>query len=277
MEQFISYGHDLKGLIARASIPADTSSPLSVKSGPADDVIKAYINENIGVGAGGARYRPGLVLQPNLSVAPVWSGTQARQPLFDAIHEIALSVKLDFDIVSTAPNVFEFQTYYPQIGTNRTIGNPANLQPVIFSLQRNNMAIPVISINHGAEINAIYILGQGEAAARDIVEVTDALAIAQSPWNRVEAVRQYSNVAQGALTELTLCGVKEIQANMATTSGSFEAIQTPASTYGVHYFDGDVVTGLYHITLNKRLIGATFAVSGDNPQEVIKLELSDVT
>jgi hypothetical protein len=276
LEEFISYGHDLKGLLARACVPTDTVSVKSVKNGPADDVMKAYVNENIGVLAVALRARLGVIVQADASAAPTWSGSQARQSLFDAVHEVALASGVDFDIVSTATNVFEFQTYYPQIGVDRTIGNAGLLQPVIFSLERNNMATPVLSVNHGSEINAVYVLGQGEADLRDVVEVIDYLAISQSPWNRVEAVRQASNIALGNFYELELVGFNELVVNRALTTISFTAIQTPQCTYGVHYSEGDTVTGLYHTAINKRVVGVLFSVSGDRPQESIRLELSDV-
>ncbi len=276
LEQYISYGHDLKGLIARASIPSDTVSALSVKSGPADDVIKAYVRENVGPLASASRARLGLIVQANTSLAPVWSGSQARQPLFDAVSEIALSSGVDFDVVSNAANVFEFRTYYPQIGTDRTIANLLGNKPVIFSLEHNNMATPVASVNHGQEINVVYVLGQGEEGDRDVVEVVNGPAITASPWNRIEAIRQNSNVPKGNLSDLAMYGANELEANRAYASGSFVAIQAPYSTYGVHYFDGDYVTGLYHIILNKRILGVELSVNAGNPQEAINLELSDV-
>lgn len=277
LEQFISYGHDLNGLIARATIPSDTVSALSVKAGSADDVIKAYVNENAGPLAGVSRARLGLTIQANTSAAPTWSGSQARQQLFDAMREIALSRGVDFDTVNTGQNAFEFRTYYPRLGTDRTINNAGGLKPVIFSLEHNNMATPVMSENHGSEINAIYVLGQGEEADRDVVLVTDGTSIIASPWNRIEAVREAGNIAKGNLTDLAYYGAKELQANQAYKSGAFTAIQTDFSTYNVHYFDGDIVTGLYHMTLNKRIVGVEFNVGYNSPQESIRLELSDVS
>lgn len=275
-EQFITYGHDLKGLIARASIPSDTISLSSIKSGPADDVIKAYIRENIGPLAAVGRARLGVTVDADKSLAPTWSGSQARQSLFDAICEIALVNNVDFDIISTTPNVFQFVTYYPPLSVDRTIANTAGNKPVIFSLERNNMATPVTAESHGEEINTLYVLGQGEEDDRDVVEVSDAAAVNASPWNRIEAVRQNSNILKGNLTELAYAGIKELQANQAKESCAFTALQTALSTYGVHYFDGDRVTGLYHKAVDKRIVGVTFSVSGDQPQEVIQVELSDV-
>lgn len=273
-EQFISYGHDLKGLLARATIAAYTTSPEAFKSGPAETVAKQYVYENIGQGAtliGDVRARLGVTVEVDQARGAFWEGDSARELLYDVVRGVLVPNGLDFDIVSDTPNTFDFRVYYPQIGSDRSIGNAGGLKPIIFSRERNSMVNPRLSIN-GSGANVVYVLGQGEGLARQVTEVVNPTEIALSPWNRTEISRQANN--DGTLDGLIGTGMQALYDGRTITLLSFGVSQAFKAVYGVDYFEGDVVTGIYHQSLYKRIINVMLNVSDKGEQ--VNLDIGDV-
>jgi len=274
-EQFISYGHDLKGLLARATIAAYTTTPEALKTGPAETVAKRYVYENIGPGAtqiGDVRARLGVTVEADQGRGPAWTGDSARESLYDVVRAVLVPNGLDFDFVSETPNSFDFRVYYPQIGVDRSIGNAGGLKPIIFSRERNSMVDPRLSINHGSDANVVYVLGQGEGLARQVVEVVNPTELAISPWNRIELSRQANN--DGTLAGLVSTGMQVLYDGRSVTSLSFGVAQAFKAVYGVDYFEGDIVTGIYHQSINKRIVNVILNVA--NKGEQVSLEIGDV-
>lgn len=271
-EQFISYGSGYNSLLTRRIIAAYATSAGSEKSGKAESVIKEYVNENLGPGAAVARQATGLVIQADGSSGDDWAGARSWDNLLEVCQDIANAGGGDFRIVGTGPATFEFRWYYGQMGLDRTLGNVAGNTPVVFSLQRNNMLTPLLSVNHGQEINTVYVLGPGEGLERFVLAVGDINAATASPWNRCEVSRQATN--ESTTDGLTAVGASELMVGQAQQSMTFEVAQDPACAFGIHYELGDVITALYHQQVDKKIVRASTSVDAD--RESIKLELADV-
>lgn len=268
-EQFTSYGHGYNGLLSRRIIAAYASTAGSDKSGKAETVIKEYVNENAGPGAIATRQLPGLSIQATGSGGNNWEGKRSWRNLLEVCQEIAYAGGGDFQIVGTGPATFEFRWYTGQLGSVRTIGSA---DPVVFSLQRNNMLQPTLSVNHGQEFNMVYVLGQGEEAARTVVLASNPAASGASPWNTIEVSRQATN--EDTVDGLTSTGVAELRNGLAQQNITFKVAQMPDCAYGVHYFLGDVISALYHQRVDKKIVRVGLNISSD--REDVELELADV-
>lgn len=270
-ETFTSYGSGYNSLLARRIVAAYATTTGSDKSDKAETVIKEFVNENIGPGAV-ARALTGLTVQADSARGNDWEGSRAWQNLLEVCQDIAKSGGGDFAVIGTGPATFEFRWYDGQLGVDRTLGNAGGNDPIIFSLQRNNMLTPLLSLNHGQEFNTVYVLGQGEGVARTVVVTSDPTSIAYSPWNLIEVSRQ----ATGETTTdgLETVGAQELSDGLADRSVTFEAAQTPDCAFGVHYNLGDIITAMYHQRVDKKITKVTVDV-GEN-DESINLELADV-
>jgi hypothetical protein len=134
------------------------------------------------------------------------------------------------------------------------------------------MIIPVLSVNHGQEFNYVYVLGQGEGIARQVVAASSLDSVTQSPWNRIEIARQATN--ETTVDGLATTGAEELMSGAASQSITFDAAQTPECAFGTHYNLGDIITALYHQRVDKKITKVNVTVGED--KESIKLELSDV-
>lgn len=272
-EMFTSYGSGLNTLLSRRIIAAYATTAGADKSGPAETVIKEYVDENAGPGAGDRAF-VGFEVQTDGGTGNDWEGSRAWQNLLEVCQDIANAGGGDFQIKSsdTGPATVRFRWYPGQLGYDRTLGNSGGLDPVIFSLERNNMLTPVLSLNHGSEFNVVYVLGQGEGVTRSVVIASNPDSIAYSPWNLIEVARQATG--EDTADGLETVGAEELVDGLARQSTTFEAAQTPDCTLHVDYHLGDIVTALYHQRVDKKITKTTIDVNENT--ETVKLELSDV-
>lgn len=191
------------------------------------------------------------------SVAPEWTGDRAYKNLLDVLQEISLSREVDFAVIPS-PNLgsFEFKTYYP-LGTDRSV--TSGVVPHIFAPEFGNVSVPSFVISATEEVTTLIVLGSGSLSTRNkLVNFTqDAF---DSPWNDIELIRDARNEkSPNALdsiidSELAKAGAKETL--------TFDVIQTPSSTFGLHYFLGDLVTmRMGTIVRDKRILGVDLNVS----------------
>lgn len=238
-------------LLRRAIVTAQVGTAGSQKDGAAETIIKAYVDENIGPGAG-VLAMPGLTVQADGATGVnVWKN-EGLKNLFDTCKSVAKDGLGDFAIVGTGPATFEFRWYNGQMGVDRTIGNIAVRPPVIFSLKRGNMDAPKYTLNRTAEANTVYVGGSGTSPARVIRIVADAPRAADSPWNRCVVFRQGGNTADA--DTLDSFGQEELDAKGLKEVLDFDAMQTSSTVYGKDFFLGDKVSAQYGTaTLNYRI------------------------
>lgn len=276
LETFTGYGFDLKHLLQRRVISDYVGSSGAFKIGLAETVAKEYIDENCGSSAIAARQFPRFSVDVDGATGLAWAGDRAKKNLLEVVQEIAGVAGGDFDVVivpGSDPMEFQFVWYDPQQGDDRTLGNVAGNQPVVFSVDSNNMLIPIFSNNRSSEVNVYYVLGQNQGAARDVAVVLDPDAsYNDSPWNRLEAARQALNDLAANLEDQGLNWLDMTAGEQRKQQ--FQVLQTPDMSFGKEFFLGDTVTGIYRQQINKRIAGYRFNITANG--ENLMLTLADV-
>lgn len=278
---FTSGGVSYDDLLRRRVILYPANSTGASKSGVGETVMKEYVNENVGPGAGSpprsiaSGITTGLAIEPDGATGATWEGERAYQNVLDVLREIAEATDVDFRIVGTGPATFRFEARARPFGLDRTVGNAGGLPPVVFAVDpgRANMQLPSYALDRSQEVTAAIALGQGIDADRVLVQRTNAGALAASPWNRAE-------IAKGAGDESDTAGLNAVgdallQALRAQETFSFEPIQRRSILYGLDFFLGDIVTAQYKaITRSVQIIGVSINVA-KKEQLSLRLKVMD--
>ena len=262
---FESGGRGYLDLINRRIIDEFAGSVGAIKEGPAETIIKEFVNQQAGPGAG-ARAMPGLTIQADAGGGNIVRVSHPHRNVLPIIQEIAKIGGGDFDVVRTGVAAWEFRWYEGQRGTDRS-------STVLFNIARGNMAQPQLAQSCHNEVTAIIVGGQGEGAAREIVRVTDAARIAASPWNRIERWRDARQEPDAAgLADL---GAEWLEEGRPTDALTFKPLQVPGTLLDKHYFFGDLVNAeMLEVAVVKKVKAYTYAWSG--VRQDLGIELEDV-
>lgn len=274
-------------LMQRAIIAYYAGTAYTDKAGPGETVIKEFVNENIGPGAGDAnRYRdgirPGLSIQADAGNGSNWEGQRSNKSLHKVCEEIALATGVDFDIVGTGPMTFEFRVYDGQRGADRTnVGlnpatgrNAAGNVPVIFAESRDNVRNMRYIESRGASINVAVALGTGTGTGRSVRVRENAAELALSPWAAREASRNASQ--EDTDDALDAVGDAILEESQPQITLDFEALQQRNLAYGKDYTWGDLVTAqMDEIEMHKKIVSVGMSVS-ERQGERIDINLADV-
>ncbi len=263
--QYESRGWGYVDLLNRRIVDAYAGSPEGAKSGLAEKVIKEYVNEQAGPGAG-ARAIYGLSIEADAGGGKNITLARSYRSLLSVCQDIAAIGGGDFSVVGTGPASFEFRWYEGQRGTDRRA-------EVLFALRFGNMGEPRYVLTRSEEANAILIAGQGEGEERVRFWQEDMAAQATSPWNRREEfvdardIETIPGLEDRAATRLWERRVME--------SLSFRVLQTLGMAYGRDYFLGDLVRGEFagHV-IDQKISGLIFTV--DARQEQLEVVLQNV-
>jgi len=263
---FTSYGRSLEDLLNRRSIlyyaPHDYT-------GPADNVMKQIVRENLGslatVVAGRLRdgVFDGLQVEADSSQAPQWHGGRSYRNVLEVLKEISLSASVDFKIDFLAPTSttlvgFRFVTGYP------SLGDTLNLR---FGPEYGNVAVPQYTASATEEVNVLVVAGGGTEAARTIYIGTTP-AILESPWNDIELVRDSRNEAD--LTGLANTANSELLRLGERHSFVFQLIQTPTTLYGRDYHLGDTITVRFgSIVHTHKIVGVRITVNREGSEQIV--------
>lgn len=277
-ETFTVYCRGLNDLLHRRHILYPSTTAQTLKTGPADDVMKAFVRENC-TADGHIPARKsfttydctlyGLTVVPDISAAPTWTGARAWLNLLDGLLDIALAPSLvDFEIIRTGYTGFNFQftTYYPQRGADRTTS-------VTFAPELGNMKNIKFTRSRTEEANVIFVLGQGEGTARTVLgRAAAATVLNASRWNAIEtttdarsqdSVEAYMTQADELLDKL------KVQSQI-----EFEVIQTPSRQYGIDYNVGDITLSRFrNFTAVKKISAANVSMS--KGVEAISFDFTD--
>lgn len=276
---FTSYGRSLEDLLRRRALLY--FAPYQ-KTGPADDVMKQYVRENLGsLAVTPARLRNGAIstvgVAANSSSGPQWEGSRAYRNLMEILLDISATSSVDFSMEIAPPGI-EFRTYFPQKGVDRTItaNPPGSGRPaLIFSPEFGNMANVSYIKSRTEEATTVLVTGAGVQAGRNFY-VESSPAIADSPINDIEITHDARN--ETVFGGLVYVAGKELAENAAQESFSFDVVQTPACFYGRDYFVGDKVTVRFAdagIEVDKKILGVNITVA--DGRESLKMVFGDVT
>jgi hypothetical protein len=196
-----------------------------------------------------------------------WSGGRAWRNVLDVIQEIASLHDIDFDVISTSSNTWQFRTYMDQMGEDRTHRNlvPATglnahgNAPVTFSIANGNVSRASYTSSRRSSANVVTALGQGEEASRDYWVHINASAIDSRRVNQREVSRNASSQTTAASLRSYAEGVgSELQ---EVEDFTFTPRTVESTIYGVHYWWGDRCTAVFEdLVRHKRLTGVTINV-----------------
>lgn len=276
-----SFSVGLLDLIRRRSVLYYADTDGAVKGpGHFDDIIKQYVRENVGLATPPGPARVLSYTTPNLSVAVnqslcpgTYEGGNAWRNLLETIQDIAdpHNVAFDVKLASWSPLLFEFRTYHPIMGTDRRVGTA---QPMVFAPNLGNMNNPSHTLQRINEVTQGIVLGPGEGPLRDVTVVTSPHNL-ESPWNHIEETINASNEdREAALIDI---GHGLLFDRRPAISFTFDAIQTPHSLYGKHYFLDDLVTGAFDEIVGDVRIRAVRLNIGQDSVETVTMELEEIT
>ncbi len=276
---FTSYTRGVQDLLNRRSIRYYQDSNGSAKGpAPADNIMKLYATENCGSLATLANGRltngvfTGFTVAANTSAAAVIDTANAWRNLLTTLQDLGQANKVDFDVVVTSmsPPTFEFRTYYPFRGTDRRVGTP---NPLIFAPNFGNISGPSYVLHRTDEVSSVLVLGPGNGPLRDTTLRT-SLFTGDSPWNLIEQDQDAST--ESRLIALQNIGDRVLYEKRPAATMNFKVIQTPASTYGMHYAVGDIVTGQFsNVSVNLKI--SSVSLNANNNAETLSLTLEEFT
>ena len=262
---------------------------------PADDLIYAYVTENLGGSATSAQ-RIGVSTGVNIARKPAYrteafvtvaasAGAGAStaieaawRNLFDVCAEIAnwstqSGTYLTFEFVSPREGYLEFRQYTGQRGVDRRV---STANPLILSVDTGTIENAVLTEDWTNEKTVVTAGGAGDGQARAVGSDDDFVRLQDSWFGRIESFYEASNQVSTTALDQIAGSQLNLWRGVRTLSG--DLIETPAATRGIHYDLGDYVTirhrGVqYDVRLDTIQVsvggGATNPVTG-TPAEPLK-------
>jgi hypothetical protein len=240
-------------LLERRITAYDAGTTYTAKTGAPDDLIKAYIRENMGASIVAAA-RDGtetqadisalLSVQADLTQATSLHDASTRRRLDRVIQELSQAATtagtyLVCEIVPSGANgrSLEVRTYVNQRGVDRRYGTS---QPLIFSEERGNIENVTVRESHRTEATVVICGGSGQGSDRSIQVAIDAARLAASPLNRRELFIEQTDSNDTAV--LLAKADAALRNNAPTVVIEGDLINVPTATRGIHYNLGDLVT-----------------------------------
>lgn len=231
-------------LLSRRIVAYAAGSAFASKDGPADDVIKDIVRENLGSEATDPlrRLTNYLTIQEDSSRGEDIEKAFSRRNVLEVVQELALASTeagtwIGFDItLNVGTGLYFFQTYAGQRGVDRRYSSS------------NPTPFPMSSLTDGSyqeddyteEATYIYALGRGEEAERAVEVAFDLERIAASPFNRIEVGHQ---ATQAETTPALLDeAATRLQEGRPAFRFSGNLQNVVGSEYGIDYAMGDLIT-----------------------------------
>ena len=269
------YQRGLLDLLARRVIQGYAGTTYTQKSGAAETVLKAFVDEQC---VSGSIYREiaGLSIEADGAGGSTIAPEVAWRGLLESLQEFAEDIgggDFNVDLDSDDAVTFTFTWHDDQLGTDRTWGNGVNT-PVILSARRGNVQNLLYKKSRLGEITSVIIGGQGDGVGRAVVTRDNATAIADSPWNTVESFLNMSNLI--GTTELNSAGDAELEKGRLIETVECDLLLVGGATvYGNHLDLGDLITIEDQGTqVDKKVVAVRVVV--DEHGEQIALEMDDV-
>jgi hypothetical protein len=244
-----------------------------------DDMIKVYIDENMGTAA--IDTTRDLVTDGYLSIEDQFGygafveKTASFQNLLTTIQDIAkqsdeAGVPIYFDMVpDIQTGSFIFRTYTNFLGRDRSSESD---DPLVFSQELENISKVQLEFDYTTEYNYLYFIGLGQTGGEIVEEYSNDASLRADPYSRRELVYKdevYSN--EDGLMDTVGPGI--LRGATATVNMKGRAIDTPLSRYGVDFEFGDKVSaraGTYEFDCFVEAVAASYS----NGEEKLDIKLS---
>lgn len=213
-----------------ADVTAQTTA-FDVRTGLAEDVMKAYVSDNIGPTAPTARRIPTLTIEATEGLGPEVTGSARFETLQELLVAIGDVSGLSFT-VEQVENDLQFQVYEP-------VDLSANVRLDLYNGQLTKSEYAYSQ----PKATRTIVGGKGEAEARIFLErtSTDSLA-AETDWGRrIEVFKDAQSTEDTA--ELQQAGDEVLSVDGKTiTTVSISPSDDQVMRYGIDWNLGDAVT-----------------------------------
>jgi hypothetical protein len=267
-EQVVLTGLGRNSLLAGRIVDAAAGSTGAVKTGTIDDLMKAYVRENMGALAAAARdwSGNGLSVQADLSLGTSVTKSAPRHNLLSVLQSLSEeSVTLDdptyFDLCWITSTTMEFRTFQGQRGLDRR----GTMTP--FSLRRGTLTAAVLEEDATDEATYVYVAGQGQEELRSVVEVSDAARLALSPWGRREALADARHCRTGAALSDYADGALEEHGLQRRFQAVLE--DRPGARFQVEWDLGDLIEAEYEDEVYDCEISAVTGTFGPDGERIV--------
>lgn len=225
---------DTVWLERRLALPVPSGPPYTAaeyddKQGPAETVLRWYVDRNLGPAATTARRLPYLTLPGDLARGSTVRGFGRFHTLLELLQPLALAGgDLGFRIVQVGAGL-QFQVYVP---TDRTA-------TAVFSRELGNLAAYAYATT-APVADYVIVAGQGEGTLRSFAEGGTQADI--DVYGRIEQFRDRRDVDDPAILPQAL--TEALAESKPGTALSITPIDTAAVKFGVDYNLGDRVSVL---------------------------------
>ena len=272
-EIFVVRGRGLNDLLGGEPIFKDDPADMTwaEKTGPAENMAKAYVRENLGALASAARYLgPTFTVQADGGTGLTWGGSRGYKQLFDVLVELADFAPGDFNVVDLSTinqtPAFQFQWAAGQWGLDKTKLNGVR-PPVIFGVQRKNATNIDYTYSRLDEANVVYTGGGNWRDFRKTVTRTATNILpgdttwSTTNWGRRAVFRSSQDNGSGDMIDKA---DETLYKMRPRTSFAFETNTSINTRYGRDWDWGDLVTVEHKgREINQKVVGVIVAVGMD--------------
>lgn len=246
----------------------------STKAGASDNVIRAYLREQLGDLSSSARRIPNLAVAPVAGTGAVVGARKRYEPLLKTLQDLAERGRMDFNVDHPSSN--DFYIRVESIGTDRTRTANYPFRPWVGLMpERGNLSNPSLMVDRKNEQNVVYTLGEGDGANRSVL-IMAGTGVADSPLNRIEFTADARSSQKSASSQLLTDAYAALNEKQITTEFTFEPMPTASgSVYQLDWFLGDRVTvGWGNVEKDVRVMGVEVRI--DSGGEDIRVAVRDV-
>lgn len=272
---FLVGGQSLNHLFKRRIIdPYDdplVAGGYSTKDGTGDEVMRAYIREQMGDLASADRQVPNLTV-PEGSPGQYNVGARLR---FENLYEVLLDLSgrsgVDFHIFRTSGANLEVAVR--PLGVDRTrLTNYARAPFVYLTPLRGNLTDPSYDLDRTDEVTFVYAQGQGQGSSRLLLRVPGQY-VADSPYNRIEEMIDSRSSERGQALVLFGEATTKLYQGRPVVQFSFEPTGVePGNIYRQDWDLGDRVTVLWGNERDLRITQVDVSVEERGESIIITVE-----
>ena len=238
-------GSDGNELLNRRIVAYAAASAQASKTAVAANFMDQIVRENGGKSSDTAASRlygtSYFSVEDNTGLGPSITKAYAYRNLLDVLRDLSDAARTAgtatyFGVVPVTESAFQFRTQVGQWGKDRTADSG---NPLVFSIENENLANPLLIEDARDEVTIAYALGDGEESQRDVQTSEDTTRSGRSLFGRREAaINAVGNATAGVLDAAD----GRVNKGRPVTRFTANLLSVPGYTYGVDWDFGDLVT-----------------------------------
>jgi len=268
---------DANALLAWRDIYAFSKSSQATKSDHADDIMRAYVREQLGTTATNPLDAAYFTVEadshegPALSVSNAWTNLmQALQGISDEAEGAGSRVYFQMRDGQGAAQ-YNFHTSITCPGTDRSLSSG---NPLLVGLSYGNVTRVVRSRDASEEVNHVVAIGAGEGTARKTGEYIDQTTATRSVWSRKKVV--YTETSLNTTTALASSAKRAVVKGKARERIIVTLADAPGFRYGYDWLAGDRLTVTHNAVDYTGIVKAVTWNVDDNGAEHLDAKLEIV-